>query len=31
MILSWREGITVVSGNAYEPYLDVCIRPNILF
>ncbi len=26
-----REGITGVSGNVYEPYLDACIRPNILF
>ena len=26
-----REGITGVSCNVYEPYLDACIRPNILF
>jgi len=26
-----REGITGVSSNVYEPYLDACIRPNILF
>ncbi len=26
-----RLGITGVSGNAYEPYLSACARPNLLF
>ncbi len=26
-----REGITGVCCNVYEPYLDACVRPNILF
>lgn len=26
-----REGVTGGIGNAYEPYLDACVRPQILF
>ncbi len=26
-----RSGVTGVSGNAYEPYLSWCVRPDILF
>ncbi|MCA9730265.1 MAG: TIGR03790 family protein, partial [Candidatus Eisenbacteria bacterium] len=26
-----RSGATGVSGNAYEPYLDGCVRPDVLF
>lgn len=26
-----REGVTGIAGNAYEPYLQACARPNILF
>jgi uncharacterized protein (TIGR03790 family) len=26
-----QEGATGVSGNVYEPYLDACVRPDLLF
>lgn len=26
-----HEGVTGVAGNVYEPYLDACVRPQILF
>lgn len=26
-----HEGVTGIAGNAYEPYLQACARPNILF
>jgi len=28
---SIHEGVTGIAGNAYEPYLQACARPNILF
>lgn len=26
-----HEGVTGAAGNAYEPYLDACVRPQVLF
>ncbi|MFQ6076682.1 MAG: hypothetical protein ACE5Z5_11200 [Candidatus Bathyarchaeia archaeon] len=26
-----REGVTGIAGYVYEPYLDACVQPDILF